>query len=56
MQPTKVIITVWVRWKRPIKSAIRLDPEDVDRTQDIGGNTGDKYIKLEMPFNSFVTE
>ena len=39
-----------------MKLAITLDPEDVEGAQDINGNTGDNYIRVEMPFNSLVTE
>ena len=56
MQSAKVIMTLWVRWKKPVKLAITLDPEDVEGVQDIGGNTGDNYIWVEMPFNSLMTE
>ena len=38
------------------KLTIMLDPEDIDSDQDIGDNTGDNYIKVEMPFNSLMTE
>ena len=30
--------------------------EDTKATQDIDGITGDKYIRVEMPFNSLMTE
>ena len=33
-----------------------LEPKYVDGSQDIGNNTGDTYIKVEMPFNSLMTE
>ena len=56
MQSAKVIMTLWVRWKKPVKLAITLDPEDVEGVQDIGGNTSDNYIRVEMPFNSMMTE
>ena len=49
-------MTLWVRWKKPVKLAITLDPEDVEGVQDIGGNTSDNYIRVEMPFNSMMTE
>ena len=29
MQSAKVIMILWVRWKKPVKLAIMLDPEDV---------------------------
>ena len=36
---------------------IELDPEDAKSAQDLDdGTTGDKYIKVEMPFNSLMTE
>ena len=35
---------------------IMLDSEDIDSDQDIGDNTGDNHIKVEMPFNSLMTE
>ena len=56
MQSTKVIMTLWVRWKKRVKLAITLDPEDVEGAQDKGGNTGDNYTRVEMPFNSLMTE
>ena len=52
----KVIVTLWVRWKKPVKLATRLDPEDVDEAQYISDNTGDYYIKVEMPFNCLITD
>ena len=48
MQSTKVIMTLWVRWKK----TITLGSEDVGDAQDVEGNTGDDYIRVEMPFNS----
>ena len=56
MQSAKVIKTLWVRWRKPVKSTITLDPEDLEGGQEIGGNTGDNYIRVEMPFNSLMTE
>ena len=52
----KVIMTLWARSKKPVKLPITLDPEDVEGIQDIGSNTGDNYIRVEMPFNSLMTE
>ena len=49
-------MTSWVRWKKPVKLATTLDPEDVDGPQDLRNNTGDNYIKVEMPFNSLMKE
>ena len=56
MQYTKIIMKFRVRWKRPVKSAINLQPKDVEGAYNIGDNTGDNHIKVEMPFNSLMTE
>ena len=56
MESSKVIMTLRVRWKKRVKLAITLDPDDVEDVQDIGCNTGDNYVRLEMPFNSLMTE
>ena len=42
--------------KKPLKSTIILNTEDVEDAQDIGGNAGNKYIRVEMPFKSLMTE
>ena len=42
MGSTKIILTLWVTWKKPIKPLIELDPEDLEDAQGKGGNTGDK--------------
>ena len=42
MGSTKIIMTLWVRWKKSIKPLIELDPEDLEDAQDIEGNVGDK--------------
>ena len=47
---------LWARWKKPIKPLIEYDPEDTENAQGIDGNTGDNYIRVEMPFNSLMTE
>ena len=53
----KVMMTLWVRWKKRIMPLIKLDPEDAKNAQDLDdGTTGDNYIRVEMPFNSFMTE
>ena len=49
-------MTSFLRWKKPVKLTITLDPENVHVAQDIGDNIGAKYIKTEMPFNSLMTE
>ena len=47
-------MTLWVRWKKPIMPLIELDPEDAKNAQDVDGMTGDKCIRVEMPFNSLM--
>ena len=39
-----------------MEEAFRLDPEDYENAQDIGGNTDDKCIKVEIPSNNVMTE
>ena len=39
---TKIILTIWVRWKKSIEPLIGLHPEALEDVQDIGGNTVDK--------------
>ena len=39
---TKVIITLWVRWKKPIKPLIELVSDNLEDAQDTEGNTGDR--------------
>ena len=56
MQFTKVIITLWIRLKKAVSLSITLDPKDVEYAPDVGGNTDDKYIKVETSFNSLMTE
>ena len=41
MQSAKIIMTLWVRWKKPVRLAITADSEDVEGVQGIGGNIGD---------------
>ena len=55
MQSTKVIMTIWVKWKKPMKSAITIDLEDVEDAEDLD-STGDVYIKFERLFNSLIME
>ena len=54
MQSTKIIISLWVRWKKPMQSAITLDSEDEEGAQDIGDNTCDKYIKIDILISSLI--
>ena len=57
MGSAKIIMTLWVIWKKPIKPLIELDPEDEKNAQDLDDSrTSDNYIRVEMPFNSLMTE
>ena len=56
MQPTKVVMTLWVRCRNPVKLVITLDPEHVEGAQDIGCNTINNYTRPEMPYNSLMTD
>ena len=56
IQSAKVIVSLWVRWKKYVKLAITLDLKHVEGGQDIEGNTGDNYIKVEMPFDTLMAE
>ena len=52
----KIIMTLWIIWKKPIEPLIELNPEDVKNAQDLDDAiTGDSYIRIEMPFNSLMT-
>ena len=56
MNSAKVIMTLWVKWKKPLpKLAFKPDAEDLEGAEDIEG-TGDQYIKIELSFNSLTTE
>ena len=33
-----------------------MDPEDEKNSQDVDASTGDNYIRVEIPFNSLMTE
>lgn len=56
MQSIKVILTLWVRWEKPVNSVITFDLEDDKNTQNKEIIKGNNYIKVEMPFNSLTTE
>ena len=56
MGSAKVIMTLWVRWKKPVMPLIELDPDDGQDGLDIDDNTGDNYTSVQMPFNSLMTE
>ena len=57
MGSVKIIMTLWVVWKKPIKLLIKL-PEDAKNAQELDDGTTDDiyYEKIEMPFNSLMTE
>ena len=48
MGSAKIIITLWVLWKKPIKQLIKLGPDDT--ADDV------YYENIGMPFNSLMTE
>ena len=58
MGPAKIVMALWVVWKKPIKLLIKLDPEDAKNAQDLDHGTASDiyYEKIEMPFNSLMTE
>ena len=56
MGPAKITMTLWVRWKKPIMPLIELGPRDAKNVQNVDGGTGDNYTRVEMPFNSLITE
>ena len=48
MGSAKIIMTLWVLWRKPIKRLIKLGPDDT--TDDI------YYERIDMPFNSLIAE
>ena len=42
MGSAKIIVTLWVKWKKLIEPFIELDLEDLEDVQDTEGNAGDK--------------
>ena len=56
MGSAKIIMTLWVIWKKPIKPLIELDLEDLENAQDIGGNVGDKGKPALPVSNEFEKE
>ena len=58
MGPAKIIVTLWVIWKKRINPLIELGPEDAKNAQDSDdGTTGVIYsTRIEMSFNSLMTE
>ena len=49
-------MTLWVRCKKPVRLAVKLESEDVEGAQDMGGNSGDNYVRVEMPVKSLMTK
>ena len=50
-------MALWIIWKKPIMPLIELDPEDAKNAQELDdARTGDNYMRLEMPFNSIMTQ
>ena len=56
MGSAKIIITLWIVWKKPIKLLIDLGPENLEDVQVLNDGIVDNYIRIEMPFNSLMTE
>ena len=52
MGSEKIIMTLWVVWKKPIKLLLKSDPEDMD------DGTADNIFdeKIEIPFNSLMIQ
>ena len=48
MGSAKIMLILWVLWKKPIKRLIKLGPDDT--TDEIYNG------KIDMPFNSLMTE
>ena len=40
------IMTLWVRWKKPIMPLIELGPEDTKNVYDVDSSTGDNYTRV----------
>ena len=57
MRSAKIIMTLYVRWKKlKEKPLIELDPKNAKNAQELDDGTGDNYIRVEMSFNSLMTE
>ena len=57
MGSAKITMTLWIIRKKPIMPLIELDPEDVKNAQKLDDTiTGDNYMRVEMPFNSTMTQ
>ena len=57
MGPVKIMMTLWVIWKKPIKLLIK-DPDDAKNAHELDDGTTDDiyYEEIEMPFNSLMAE
>ena len=57
MGSAKIIMTLWVRWKKRIMPVTELDDlEDAKDAQDFDDGIGNNYIRVEILFNSLITE
>ena len=57
MGSAKIIMTLWIIRKKPIMPLIESDPENVKNAQKLDDTiTGDNYMRVEMPFNSTMTQ
>ena len=58
LEVAKIIMNLWVRCiMKRIRPLIELGSEDAKSIQDLDdGITGNNYIRVEMPFNSLITE
>ena len=56
MRSAKIIMTLWVRWKKHIMPLIELGAEDAKIAQDLDDGIGDNYIRVKMPFNNLMKE
>ena len=54
MLSKKVIMVLWIKWRKLEKSIITLDIWNVDGAQGIEDGAIDSYIKVEIPFNSLM--
>ena len=57
MWPAKIIMTLWVIWKKPKMPLIELGLEDAKNAPYLDdGITGDNCIRIETPFNNLKIE
>ena len=55
MGSPKIIMTLCVIWKKPIKLLVDLNPEDSEDAKGIGGNAGDK-VRPAIPMSTSPQE